>query len=99
MKPKLLTLARRAGLPVLPLVLSLAMAPAAVAQPRVGEPSPAEFDAYLVKAIESTALPGMSVVVTHQGTVVYAAGYGHDSAGAPVTADTPMRVASVSKSF
>jgi CubicO group peptidase (beta-lactamase class C family) len=74
-------------------VLLLAVAPAAVAA------EPAAIDAYLMRAMESTALPGMSVVVTHQGKVVYAGGHGHDSAGAPVTADTPMRVASVSKSF
>lgn len=81
------------------LVLSLAAAPAAAAEARTGEPAPAAFDGYLAKAIESTALPGMSVVVTHDGKVVHAAGYGHDSTGAPVTADTPMRVASLSKSF
>ncbi|TYB52809.1 beta-lactamase family protein [Nonomuraea sp. PA05] len=49
--------------------------------------------------MESTGVPGLSVVVTHGGKVVHAAGYGHDSQGRPMTADTPMRVASVSKSF
>ncbi|WP_433382023.1 serine hydrolase domain-containing protein [Streptosporangium sp. CA-115845] len=41
----------------------------------------------------------MSVVVTHGGKIVHAAGYGRDSAGEPVTENTPMRVASISKSF
>ncbi|SDK99124.1 CubicO group peptidase, beta-lactamase class C family [Nonomuraea maritima] len=63
------------------------------------QPSPADFDAYLRQAVEATGLPGLSVVVTHDGEIVHAAGYGHDSDGKPVTADTPMRVASVSKSF
>jgi CubicO group peptidase (beta-lactamase class C family) len=86
------------GLALVPLVASLAIAPCATAAPVV-ELSSASIDAYAAKALDGTALPGMSIVVTHGGTVVHAAGYGHDSAGRPVTADTSMRVASVSKSF
>lgn len=86
------------SLALLPLVLALAATPAAAGGP-VAEPSPAAIDAYAREALAATALPGMSVVVTHGGKVVHAAGYGHDSAGRPVTAHTPMRVASVSKSF
>ncbi|NUT46537.1 MAG: beta-lactamase family protein [Saccharothrix sp.] len=63
------------------------------------EPTTSAFDDYLNTALHDTGLPGLSVVVTHGDRVVHAAGYGHDSTGAPVTADTPMRVASVSKSF
>jgi len=77
----------------------LAAAPAAQAQPLAAEPTSAALDAYLGKAMDSLGLPGMSVVVTHGDKVVHAAGYGHDSAGRPVTASTPMRVASLSKSF
>ncbi|TDV47039.1 CubicO group peptidase (beta-lactamase class C family) [Actinophytocola oryzae] len=62
-------------------------------------PAPATVDEYLSSALDSTGLPGVSVVVTHGDHVVRAAGAGHDSLGHPVTADTPMRVASVSKSF
>ncbi|MFL6124754.1 serine hydrolase domain-containing protein [Actinophytocola sp.] len=62
-------------------------------------PAPASIDAYVQAAVESTGLPGVSVVVTHGDRVVRATGAGHDSLGHPVTADTPMRVASVSKSF
>ncbi|GAA3608121.1 hypothetical protein GCM10022419_111320 [Nonomuraea rosea] len=61
--------------------------------------TPGTIDAYLRQAMEATGLPGMSVVVTHDGEVVHAAGYGRDSEGRPITEDTPMRVASVSKSF
>ncbi|WP_433437295.1 serine hydrolase domain-containing protein [Nonomuraea sp. CA-141351] len=61
--------------------------------------TPPSIDAFLRQALESTGLPGFSVVVTHNGTIVHAAGYGHDSAGDAVTENTPMRVASVSKSF
>ncbi|WP_367130067.1 serine hydrolase domain-containing protein [Saccharothrix sp. HUAS TT1] len=63
------------------------------------EPSPAAIDDYLRQVVADTGLPGLSVVVTRGDRVVHAAGYGEDSEGAPVTADTPMRIASVSKSF
>jgi CubicO group peptidase (beta-lactamase class C family) len=62
-------------------------------------PAPTSIDNFLDQALDGTGLPGMSVVVTLGDRVVHATGAGHDSAGRPVTADTPMRVASVSKSF
>jgi CubicO group peptidase (beta-lactamase class C family) len=62
-------------------------------------PAPASIDSYLSAALESTGLPGVSVVVTHGDRIVHATGAGHDSQGRPITADTPMRMASVSKSF
>jgi len=62
-------------------------------------PAPASIDGYVQDALESTGLPGVSVVVTHGDEIVRATGAGHDSLGHPVTPDTPMRVASVSKSF
>ncbi|MEV1004325.1 serine hydrolase domain-containing protein [Nonomuraea sp. NPDC050202] len=77
---------------LLALALTLTPAPAP-------ELTPAAIDAYLQEAMESTGVPGLSVVVTHGDEVVHAAGYGHDSDGRPMSAGTPMRVASVSKSF
>ncbi|MER7015564.1 serine hydrolase domain-containing protein [Saccharopolyspora sp. NPDC000359] len=71
--------------------IGLAAAPPAQAAPSI--------DDYLASALESTGVPGFSVVVTRGDEVVHAAGYGHDSTGRPMTADTPMRVASLSKSF
>jgi CubicO group peptidase (beta-lactamase class C family) len=62
-------------------------------------PTPAAIDGYLRKAFDSTGLPGMSAVVTRGDRIVHATGLGRDATGRPVTADTPMRVASVSKSF
>nr|WP_296069938.1 serine hydrolase domain-containing protein [uncultured Actinoplanes sp.] len=61
--------------------------------------TPAAIDAYLRNALDSTGLPGMSAVVTHGDRIVHATGLGRDASGRPVTADTPMRVASLSKSF
>jgi CubicO group peptidase (beta-lactamase class C family) len=62
-------------------------------------PTPAAIDRYLRDALASTGLPGMSAVVTHRDRIVHATGLGHDASGRSVTADTSMRVASVSKSF
>lgn len=62
-------------------------------------PAPASIDSYLALALDATGLPGVSVVVTHGDRVVHATGAGRDGHGDPVTANTAMRVASVSKSF
>ncbi|MFI8524164.1 serine hydrolase domain-containing protein [Promicromonospora sukumoe] len=62
-------------------------------------PTPEAIDTYLADLHETSGVPGLSAVVTHGDEVVHAGGYGHDSTGAPVTAGTPMRIASVSKSF
>lgn len=62
-------------------------------------PSADAIDAYLRDALDSTGLPGLAAVVTHGDRIVHATGLGHDSAGRPVTAGTPMRIASLSKSF
>ncbi|MFC4009885.1 serine hydrolase domain-containing protein [Nonomuraea purpurea] len=56
-------------------------------------------DAYVEEYRTATGLPGVAVVVTKGDKVIHAAGYGQTATGEPVTADTPMAVASVSKSF
>lgn len=71
----------------------------ASAQPARVEPPPAAIDGYLRAVLDSTGLPGLSAVVTHGDRVVHATGLGRDASGRSITADTPMRVASVSKSF
>ncbi|MGW5264639.1 serine hydrolase domain-containing protein [Microbispora sp. NPDC004025] len=60
---------------------------------------PASVDAYVAQYRAATGLPGVAVAITKDDTVVHAAGYGRTAVGEPVTADTPMAVASVSKSF
>ncbi|MEU7892532.1 serine hydrolase domain-containing protein [Nonomuraea sp. NPDC049152] len=61
--------------------------------------TPAAVDAYVEDYREKTGLPGVAVAITKGTKVIHAAGYGQTASGAPVTADTPMAVASVSKSF
>ncbi|MFG3707124.1 serine hydrolase domain-containing protein [Micromonospora sp. NPDC047670] len=86
------------------LVLAGAVALAAAPTPAPPVDPPAGIDAGAVDALvreyrEETGLPGVAVAVTRGTAVVHAAGYGHTPAGDPVTAHTPMAVASVSKSF
>ncbi|MEU8895891.1 serine hydrolase domain-containing protein [Nocardia sp. NPDC048505] len=71
--------------------------PAAYAEPPAL--TAAAVDDYLRTALDKTGLPGLSAVVTHGDRIVHAAGYGRDSGGRAVTADTPMRIASLSKAF
>jgi CubicO group peptidase (beta-lactamase class C family) len=81
------------------LATTLGTAPAAQAESPATALTPTAVDAYLHQAMAATGLPGLAVVVTHGDDIVDATGYGHDSAGDPITLHTPMRVASVSKSF
>ncbi|NRQ40673.1 beta-lactamase family protein [Nonomuraea sp. NN258] len=77
--------------------LSALSAPSAT--PAAAEITPAAVDAFVARYRAATGVPGVAVAVTHGTRVVHAAGYGRTAAGDPVTADTPMAVASVSKSF
>ncbi|GII76286.1 serine hydrolase [Sphaerisporangium rufum] len=90
---------RRILLTVLAFSLFLASPDTALGAAPAVEPTPAAIDRYLREARDSTGLPGLSAVVTRGDRIVHATGTGHDASGRPVTADTPMRVASVSKSF
>ncbi|MFI6505014.1 serine hydrolase domain-containing protein [Nonomuraea typhae] len=56
-------------------------------------------DTYVKSYMERTGLPGAMVTVTKGDKVVLASGYGRTSGGAAITADTPMPLASLSKSF
>ncbi|MGS2647963.1 serine hydrolase domain-containing protein [Streptosporangium sp. G12] len=60
---------------------------------------PASVDRFVKAYREATGLPGVAVAVTRGNEVVHVAGYGRTSSGDPVTADTPMATASLSKSF
>ncbi|MGW0519372.1 serine hydrolase domain-containing protein [Crossiella sp. NPDC003009] len=60
---------------------------------------PARIDTVVRDYLAATGLPGAAVTITHRDRVLHAAGYGHTATGEPVTAHTPMPVASVSKSF
>ncbi|MFC5946565.1 serine hydrolase [Micromonospora harpali] len=66
---------------------------------RSGDITPAAVDAFIAEYREATGLPGVAVAVTKGTEIIHAAGHGETASGEPVTADTSMAVASVSKSF
>lgn len=81
--------------------LALTLGVLAVPQPALADAPP---DSAAVQRLVSQfagrqGYPGFSVAVVKGDQVVLTTGAGHDSTGAPVTAGTPMPVASVSKSF
>ncbi|MEV4751631.1 serine hydrolase domain-containing protein [Streptosporangium sp. NPDC049248] len=57
------------------------------------------IDRHMRDYIERTRLPGALIAVTKGDQVVYTAGYGRTAGGEAITKDTPMPLASVSKSF
>ena len=57
------------------------------------------IDSYVTDYLDRHGLPGAAVTVVQAAEVVHEAGYGHDSDGAEITAVTPLRIASVSKTF
>jgi CubicO group peptidase (beta-lactamase class C family) len=75
--------------------LTVPASPAAAA----GRPEPAAIAEVVEDNLGPTRLPGAAVAVVRDGRVLHTAGYGHDARGEPVTSTTPMRVASLSKSF
>ncbi|WP_410594487.1 serine hydrolase domain-containing protein [Amycolatopsis sp. lyj-23] len=80
------------------LFLLLAALLLATATPAHAAP-PRDIDGYVRAFLDHTGLPGAAVAVTHGSDVVRVAGYGHDAAGAPITASTRLPIASLSKSM
>ncbi|MFB9688500.1 serine hydrolase domain-containing protein [Amycolatopsis plumensis] len=80
------------------LLLVLAVLMLATATP-AGATPPQDVDGYVRAYLDHTGLPGAAVAVTHGDDVVRVAGYGHDAAGAPLTASSRLPVASLSKSM
>jgi CubicO group peptidase (beta-lactamase class C family) len=77
--------------------LSVAMA---IAPARAQEPFPG-LDAYVAKAIEAWRVPGLSVAIVRNDSVVYAKGFGVLAAGTrtPVNDQTLFEIGSSSKAF
>jgi len=77
-------------------------APAAPKGPLVRLPTtldPGGIDAWLAHELKTRGVVGASLVVVHDGATVLAKGYGTRTAGtvAPIDADTPFAIGSVSK--
>jgi CubicO group peptidase (beta-lactamase class C family) len=60
----------------------------------------AAIDAYVVAQMRSMRIPGFALGIVKGNQVVYLRGYGvADSAGKPVTPQTPFIIGSITKSF
>ncbi|MGY2743465.1 serine hydrolase domain-containing protein [Arthrobacter sp. UYCu723] len=79
-------------------------APARSAAPTTEPPNPeqayAELDSFLQEQIKSLGIPGAAVAVVRDGVRVHAAAFGRaDDFGRPMTAQTPVLLASTSKTL
>ncbi|MFC1473124.1 serine hydrolase domain-containing protein [Rhodococcus qingshengii] len=82
------------------LVVAMALLPTQSAQAApIVELDRSGIEKYVTDYMDQSGYPGVSIAITHGRDVLMTAGYGHDSTGADMTAETPMPVASVSKSF
>jgi len=58
-----------------------------------------EIDQYIQAKLEKNHIPGAAVAITHNDQVIFTKGYGSTVNHAPITADTPFAIASLSKAF
>jgi CubicO group peptidase (beta-lactamase class C family) len=77
----------------------LVIGPAAGAWAASPTSSAAEVEDRVRRSFERSGVPGMVAVVVHDDDVVWSGGFGKASDGAPMTADSRVQVASVTKSF
>ncbi|MGX1798230.1 serine hydrolase domain-containing protein, partial [Streptomyces albidoflavus] len=102
--PQLRLRGRRSPLRVAAAVL-LSAAPLLVPVPAQAAPRVAPLldrataDRFVRDHLARTGVPGATVTVTRGDRVVLAAGYGHTASGTPMTARTPVPVASLSKAM
>ncbi|MFU8889285.1 MAG: serine hydrolase domain-containing protein, partial [Trueperaceae bacterium] len=76
------------------------VAPAAHAAPDpAAGPDLAAIDAFVEDRMRRHGIPGIALAVVRGGEVIHARGFGTDGRGQRMTADTPMFIGSVSKSF
>ncbi|WP_330166953.1 serine hydrolase domain-containing protein [Streptomyces sp. HB2AG] len=89
----------RTAIALMGAVAALLLPPTALAAPPAAAPDAGSIDRYVRDYMEETGLPGAVVAVTRGDRVVRAAGYGRTAAGRPMTAHTPVPVASLSKAM
>ena len=54
---------------------------------------------FLTDHLRRTRVPGAAIAIVSGGRIVHLGGYGRSADGSPVSGETPMRIASLSKSF
>jgi len=82
------------------MALGLASSPASAQAADESLPSAEQVDAYIQKGMRELKIPGAAVALIEDGRITHMTGFGYlDSTGAPITAQTPFQLGSVSKSF
>jgi CubicO group peptidase (beta-lactamase class C family) len=81
-------------------LLSLTVAPLSAKQTGSGAPDFAAIDRFVESERQAMHIPGLAIGIVKGDRIAHLAGYGQaDANGRPVTAQTPMLTASVTKSF
>jgi len=62
-------------------------------------PDYANIDRYVQSQVDANHFPGVALAVVERASLAHAQGFGHDSQGQQVTAQTPFMIGSNSKSF
>lgn len=88
---------RYGALVIIALLLSGIVTFGMVKTPRLGDEK--ELDEVVEKYINTYRIPGIEVAVAKGDQIIYSKGFGTTPEGTEVTADTPMYIGSVSKSF
>ncbi|MEV6770033.1 serine hydrolase domain-containing protein [Nocardia sp. NPDC051030] len=91
--------ARAALLLVVTMIATVLPPCIAVGSAQIRELDTSAVDRFMGDYMSKTRLPGVSIAITRGDRVAYVKGYGHDSTGTAVTANTRMPIASLSKSF
>jgi CubicO group peptidase (beta-lactamase class C family) len=81
-------------------LIGLSVAPAAAQQPAGGAPDFGAIDRFVDSERQAMRIPGVAIGIVQGDHIVHLAGFGQaDPAGRPMTAQTPMIAASITKSF
>lgn len=63
------------------------------------DPSEEDIDRYIQSNMDKNNIPGLAVAITRNDRIIWAKGYGATADEQVMTADTPLAIASLSKSF
>ena len=84
---------------VLPAALAVFLPASAAAAPAPAEIDTDTLDAFIRGQMARHSLPGLALAITVGDEVVVSRGYGQAGRGLPMTADTPLFIGSLAKSF
>ena len=57
------------------------------------------IDDLLQLKLDKSKIPGLAIAIVHQNQIIFSKGYGKDGNDKPITGDSPLAIASLSKSF